>query len=212
MNSIVNKDIMKKEDLYDRVTHNLDYLLKKMNVTIKDLAAFTEIPASTIYAIMNKTTTEPRLHTIVSIAKFFNINVSQLIGEIPFNYPNINIPILPWSAINNNTGNVELNINTNTQYISTNYKTSNPIFAFQFDASIAYQYKDGGILILEITKNFLSNDIIVVCIKNTQAILKKVIQEGPSIYLESISHNIPAIEFDATMQIVGIVREVRLSS
>lgn len=86
---------MKKEDLYDRVTNNLDYLLKKMNVTIKELAAFIEIPASTIYAIINKTTTEPRLHTIVNIATFFNINVSQLIGEIPFNHPNINIPILP---------------------------------------------------------------------------------------------------------------------
>lgn len=72
--------------------------------------------------------------------------------------------------------------------------------------------KMGGILILEITQNFQANDIIVVCIKNTQAILKKVIQEGPSIYLESISYNIPAIEFDNTMKVVGIAREVRLSS
>lgn len=204
---------MKKEELWINITKNLNQLIRESNITIKELSEFTSVPSSTIYGIMNKHSSEPKLSTIFTIANFFNISVSQLIGEISLSINEMTIPLLSWDKINEKTGGIEIDVNTNNiKYISTDYETTNPMIALEFDNSLSYKYKDGGIILLEVSRNFKANEILLVCIEETKPVLKKVIEEGPHIFLESISHDIPAIKLNDTIKIIGIVREVRVPS
>ncbi|KIE05740.1 hypothetical protein NF27_DA00040 [Candidatus Jidaibacter acanthamoeba] len=73
-----------------RVKDNqLDVILQKLmaNVKITDtqLSKELKVPSSVVNQILNKGKISPRLSTLTHIAKYFDVTVAQLIGEVPIN-------------------------------------------------------------------------------------------------------------------------------
>ena len=64
-------------DLQGRLKH----LIEQENLNTLELARRTGIGQPVIYRIMTGTTTNPRLETLMQLATYFNLSVSELIGE-----------------------------------------------------------------------------------------------------------------------------------
>lgn len=203
---------MEKGNLSMNLIRNLERLIKESNLNLKELSKLIKIPVSTLYSIITGSSNDPKLFTVYSISTFFNINISQLIGELPLNINEINIPIISWDNVNPQKGCVEFDINSNTKFVSVECRTQHPMFALYASNNFSYKYKDDSLIVIEISQNFKNGDIILLSINKTNPIFKKAIVEGPCIYLESISHDIPVIKFNNDYKVFGIVREIRISS
>lgn len=203
---------MDKDHLSKNLISNLERLLAESSLNLRELAGLTKIPVSTLYSIITGSSNDPKLSTLYSISTFFNVNISQLVGEVSLNINEINIPILSWNKINSQKGCVEFDINSTTKFISVECRTKNPMFALYANNNFSYKYKEDSLVIIEISQDFKNGDIILLSINRTNPIFKKAIVEGQHTYLESISYDIPIEKYNNDYKVFGIVREIRISS
>lgn len=74
---------------------NIEYLMQMKNITAQELSNETNIDRSTLTRILNGSTTKPRLETIHTLAKYFNVSTESLLNnqynnEIPCSQSSIN--------------------------------------------------------------------------------------------------------------------------
>jgi transcriptional regulator with XRE-family HTH domain len=185
--------------------NNYNILFKSTGLSQHELAKVSNIAESTLHGIRTGAYSNPRMHSLHSIASFFNINVSQLLGEIPLTFNEKIIPILQWQDIDvkNNT----INSNNNTRFISCYAYSGNFLFALNVNDK---QIKNSDLIIVEETDKTNNQDLIILSIAESEPIIKKLIKEGKDMYLESITSNLPIQKFDKeATKIFGIIREVR---
>ncbi len=82
---------------------NLKNLLKKHKLTTSFLARKTGISQPVIHRIMSGETTNPKIASLIPIARFFKLQVEQLLSESPLHpYPDLSIlPVLKENNIAN---------------------------------------------------------------------------------------------------------------
>jgi SOS-response transcriptional repressor LexA len=192
------------------LTKNLLRLQKESGLTQLQIAKIANIPPSTISGIFLGNSVNSKLYTLAAISRVFNKTIGQLIGEIPLNFIGTAIPILEWQYIDVSEKTINYTHSADTSFIFTNLQTNNRVFAFKVDDKISSIYSQRSLIILEETKDFTHLDLIVVSINNSEPIVKKVLQEGDGIFLESISHNIPTSNYQKNItHVFGIIRETR---
>jgi len=88
------------------LSKNLKNLAKKRTMNEADLARATGIKQPVINRLMRGITTNPNVDTLRPIARFFNISVSQLIGDAPLIFTQTpkarqqvtKLPVISWEA------------------------------------------------------------------------------------------------------------------
>ncbi len=90
---------MNIQELQKNIVQNLKYLLESTKISIQDLSKITKVPISTLYSIINGISNDPKLSTLYALSEFFDITLSQLIGEISINWNEHNVPIIEWDNI-----------------------------------------------------------------------------------------------------------------
>ena len=82
---------------------NISDLMNEVNIDDKKLSESTGVSAATIKKIRLGLSLNPTIETLIPLAKFFDVSVSQLIGEVSINDgPSDNkkqIPLLRWHDI-----------------------------------------------------------------------------------------------------------------
>jgi SOS-response transcriptional repressor LexA len=190
---------------------NINSLIKKSCINQVELSRLANIPYSTLNGIITGVSSNPRLHTLLDIATFFDIKISQLVGEIPLNFSETTIPILEWSDIDFKEGIINFNITQDTKYISCTAHYVNPLFALRATEDISDIYKNNSIFIIEKTTDYKNNDFAILSINQSEPVIKRIIKESSDIYIESISKNIPPQIFNEDiMKIFGLIRETRI--
>ncbi len=96
---------------------NLHKLMSNTRLTASELGRHLNLPAATIKKIRTGENKNPTITTLIPIAKYFNITISELIGDI--------VPAQQLSSQNNVIINSHLNNNVNT--LSTNTLTNGNI-------------------------------------------------------------------------------------
>lgn len=189
----------------------INTLIAKSNINQITLAKIARIPYTTLNDIMSGDTKDPRLSTLVEIAKVFNITLSKLIGEIPLSFPEKIVPILKLDDIDVKNAIVNFNIMSDTQYTSSSYDTMNKLFALHVGPNISSRYKDNTVIILEEIEKFDNNDLVLLSINNMNPSLKKARKDGGEVYLDSLSKNLPVQPYNKeNVKIFGVVRETRI--
>lgn len=85
-----------------QIARNISKLMQEFNVDDKRLSDATGVSAATIKKMRLGQSPNPTVETLVPLAKFFDVSVSQLIGEISLddnNNDKKNIPLLSWRDI-----------------------------------------------------------------------------------------------------------------
>lgn len=70
--------------MFDKLCDNLNLLMAETRINSSELARQTDLPASTIKKIRNKDDPNPTLTTLLPLAQYFSLTISQLVGDEPF--------------------------------------------------------------------------------------------------------------------------------
>lgn len=87
----------------NKLSEVLKALLNRKKLTVSELSRHTGIVQPVIYRMTTGETDNPKLSSLLPIANYFNVNISQLIGEEPLDTlyaPELKtkaIPLLNWS-------------------------------------------------------------------------------------------------------------------
>ena len=174
------------------------------------IAKLAKIPLTTLNGIVKGTSTNPRLYTLASIARVFNIHISQLVGEYPLNFTENAVPVLKWSDLNVNPYQIKYHISSDTKFTSSSITSNNRVFALKVSPSISDIYNDNSIIIVEEISLYQNHDLIILSIDHSDPMIKKIFKEGHQTFLSSISADIPIQELIKDKSyIYGVIKETR---
>jgi transcriptional regulator with XRE-family HTH domain len=93
----------------NKLSHNLKSLLTKSRLSENELSRRTGVPQQVINRIMSGINTNPKISTLMPIANYFMISLSQLVGDAPppqevkLNTTHLGwneIPLIKWDTLN----------------------------------------------------------------------------------------------------------------
>jgi transcriptional regulator with XRE-family HTH domain len=186
------------DDYKSQIARNIKYLINIYSMSMLELAKKVNVSYASIYDLL-ECKSNPTLTTLFKISQYFEIQISQLIGDAPLT-SNIKsdyvkmVPIIKWEQVNLFLNNFETSNYNNLISISSQKIFKEKTFALIANEKTELLFKNGTILVFEeITPEIeiYDNKFILVSAPNNILGLKKLLIEGESIFLQSINPNIP---------------------
>lgn len=217
----MRKKVLKKLN-FTKISENISILIEACGIDARELAFETGLPASTISRLRSNTNTgSPNLSSLIPIANFFRISLSQLIGEEPINQaiygtfkPNkitkFPIPIL---CSENIIDFLVHNIPVDAPSIDVDIAVSEKSFAYFLQGNaMEPQFPDKTLLIIdpEITLENLDHVLVIPEGKATP-IFRQILIDGDEKYLQTLNPKFN--EFtkfnDQTYRLLGVMIQSR---
>lgn len=193
--------------------NNLKSLLDIHSMNALDLARKLNLSYSVVHKLINFNS-NPTIETLSKIAKYFNISIGQLIGDLPLTEKNkfINmrsIPIIKWQDIGGYITNQKdiIKSQNKTLLISSKHEPSSKSFAIITDEIFEPLFLKGTILFFD--KPLLDSCdnkktyVIVSTAELLDISLKKIISNNGKLFLKSIESDLPAAPISPHTQILA---------
>jgi len=192
-------------------------LMHEVGITVTELARQTGIGQPVIHRMASGETDNPKVGSLSPIAKFFNVNISQLIGDEPLDPERFQgshnpfyrkwsrLPLLTWQqAIHWPEVLVPNEIQS---YISTEINVSDKAFAIRMeDTTMADRFPLGTIFVIEPEMELQDKDFAVIHIDNEDKIqFKQILMDGPDIYLKPLNSDFETKKLTATFKTLGVM-------
>jgi len=192
--------------------------MAEARLNASELARRTSVPPSSIKKIRNNDNLNPTLSTLMPLANFFSISLSQLVGDVPLNIENRQInetsnkqlqyplPIISWNEAASwpNTSELEHNLIFSERSFSKNS------FALITEETINERIPKGTVLLIDCDASPESSDYVLV-IKRHQSkpSIKQILIEDDQIFLKSLQVENLVVPKSSDYKILGIVMEYR---
>lgn len=209
----------------ESATHNLcstlTLLMEQHQLDDAHLSTLTGIPAPTIARLRNNPNANPTASSLRPIAKFFNISISQLLGDEPLTAKTHTptpssryVPVIEWSQVKRwKTEHNEL-AKQAQQQINCDSHVSPQGFALSIDTD-AYRplFQRGSILIVDPEQQPTSGDYAITKLADKSDVLfKQILIDGDDWYLKSVNPELSGIiHLEDRPEFMGMVVETRLS-
>lgn len=165
-------------------------LLKKYNLNPLELERLTGVPSSTLYRLLKNKDGNPTIEVLKKLSSFFQITVSQLIGEEPFGSKQIPLvqPVDILSFLNFSEKN-KIVFNT----IHIDFPLSNKCFATLIKDNMMEPFILMNSIIIIDPERPISNKDFVLLIKNKNdnPIIRQIISDDEEFYLKILNSNFP---------------------
>lgn len=183
--------------------------MTKTGLNASELARRTDLPASTIKKIRNRDNPNPTLATLLPIARFFSISLSQLIGDEPINgfvsSGFQTVPLLSWSEAITWPKN---SIDKATIKIEARY--SDKVFALEVENEEWDKLNKGTILFIEPNIRPEHRDwVLIHKIGQTSPSLRQIMLDDEHLYLKPLTAGYSITHLTAEHKILGVVMEFR---
>lgn len=202
----------------------LNTLMEECDIDDIGLSKQTGVPASTISRMRINPNANPTAATLRPIAKFFDISISQLLGDEPLPSDRITgthnptpftaakIPVITWkSAEQWQDGNYVVD-NLAINWITTERSVSKNTFAVVVPTdSFGPAFRKGSLLICDPETELKDGDLVLVKFKVENEILfRQLIKDGSDTYIRSVNPELKSIRpLVGDYKLLGIVDEIR---
>jgi transcriptional regulator with XRE-family HTH domain len=215
--------LFKQDDLVlkyrQQICTNLQTLLDNHSVNILELSRQIKSSYSSVYNLVNSCN-NPTLETLSKVANFFDISITQIIGDLPLTeinkYIHIkSIPILKFNEITQHLENSNQLISNDfkrTLIASTKYDISENAFAVISTSKEEPIFQSGTILYFDqLSDNVQSNNnkFIIASINDFLPVLMKCIIDGGDCYIKSCNPNIPAQKLNQETRIIATLIQIK---
>lgn len=202
----------------EKLSENLNLLMAEARLNAEELSRRVGIPASTIKKIRNNNDANPTLSTLLPLAKYFSITISQLVGDESFpderikgaykvNAESLNhIPLISWlNAITWPDGSDEAH-----HSITTEHNYSKNAYALLVEEDNWENLTKDTILLIDPALQVDHRDFVIVY-KNGQKIptLKQALFDEEQIYLKPVTHGYNIAIFTPEHRILGVIVEYK---
>lgn len=205
--------------MFEKLSDTLNMLMAKARMNASELARQTGLPASTIKKIRNNDNPNPTLTTLIPLAKYFSVTLSQLIGEETFSdFPlskltpkNVEIrnqiPLLSWQEASTWPFNKNYALSS---FITVENRYGENTYALSVEENDWEGLPRGAILIIDPTSTIEHRDFVIV-LKEDQVIptLKQILFDEGQIYLKPIIQGYPISTFTTQHKFLGVMMENR---
>lgn len=200
----------------------LSQLMEECDIDEVSLARQTGVPKSNISRIKLDINANPTAATLRPLAKFFNISISQLLGDEPINRHRIQgshnpesftmsrLPILEWNWITawlkNNCADYKQKL---THWISTNRQFGENSFSLLINSDeFGSILKKNSLIFIDPAKDVEYGDIILAQIDQILC-LKQLIIESGDLYAKSLNPIINSSKLIQRDAILGVIYEIK---
>lgn len=206
----------------EHLSSTLKVLMEQHNLTTTELARATGILQPVMHRLVTGGTDNPRIDTILPIAKYFSVTVDQLIGESPLTEQAEStetieveqqiIPLLSqWKDIPTYLQDPEQKLSYSL--INIDKSTSENTYAVKVkDSTMLPRFVEDSILIINPDLKPENGDFVIAKIKDvSEPIFKQVLYDGEDIYLKPLNTEFKTIflEKNAPCDFLGVVIESR---
>lgn len=204
----------KDHNMTNRISLILKSLMKQKAISSSELARRTGIAQPVIYRIASGETDNPKLNTIIPLAKYFDVSIDHLVYGLATKQhdelkttdepkENSKVPLLTWEQIKNK------NLFEIHNWYTCHSKTSKHAFSviIKNDAFLP-NFPPETIMIFDPEKIPTNKDIILAIYKN-EATIKEYLVDGGDTYLKPIRHELNARLLDEkdNLEVLGVLVE-----
>ena len=200
----------------NKLRDNLLRLMKDAHLNAEQLSRRVGLPASTIKKIRNNAECNPTLSTLLPIAKYFSLTVSQLLGDIDWPTDRINarspttttalssLPIRDWQDCG------DLDQKKHYERVSSENNYSADAFALVVQTEEWENLLPGTILLVEPNYKPQHRDYIITKKRNQiEATLKQWLVNDDEVYLKTPTAGFPIQALPKEQQVLGVVVEYK---
>ena len=204
--------------MFDKLCDNLNLLMSEARLNAEELSRRIGLPASTIKKIRNRESTNPTLATLIPLAQYFSLSVSQLIGDEPFPQSRMKgvyqantealcyFPLLTWEeAILWPKTKIKPR-----EMISTEHRYSKDAYALIVQEENWDNLMKGTCLLIDPSLQSEHRDYVIVYKKGQKSpSLKQVLHDEGNIYLKPVVSGYNLVVFNSEYEILGVVVEYK---
>ena len=215
----------KNEQLVHSLQDILNMLMEECDTDDANLSRQTGIPASTISRMRINQNSNPTAGTLRPLAKFFDISISQLLGDEslptdripgthnPTQFTVSRVPIIDWEWVYKyRTGRSEAIKDNLRNWISTEKNISENAFALIVPTnSLGLAFRKGSLLIVDPNITPKDGDLALIKLGNDPNILfRQVLKDGNDIYIKSVNPEIKGTKLlEGNYEFIGTIIETR---
>ena len=167
----------------------LKALMKKFDLNALDLEKHTAIPSSTIYRLLKNKDGNPTVDVLKKLATFFQITVSQLIGEEPLGVKQL--PLVPTLDI---LKFISASVEEKSKYqsISIDFPLNSKSFATYVQDDFMEPFiLMNSIIIVDPVREISHKDIVLFINKNDSIPkIRQIVKDGQDIYFKTLNSSL----------------------
>lgn len=200
----------------------LKMLLKEHHLSESELARRTGIGQPVIHRMASGETDNPKVATLIPIARYFALTINQLMGvdplpkdRIPGTYNPIvqtwaKVPLFTWEQLTE-WPNITRR-GTHDIRISTDADVSEQAFAIYVkDSTMLPRFPEGTLLIIDPALEAQDKDFVIAIPKaQKNASFKQLLIDGDDIYLKPINPDFNTLQIDSETKVVGVMIQARM--
>ena len=202
-----------------KLSQILRALMLEVGITVTELARRTGVGQPVIHRMASGETDNPKVGSLSPIAAFFNVTISQLVGDDPLPEDRFKgshnpyyrawtkLPLLNWEQAvlwpNHRQQEVQ-------SYISTEAIVSDMAFATRIeDTTMAPRFPEGSILVVDPEIKPQDQDFVLIHLGNHgKAQFKQMLVDGESLYLKPINTDFQTNRVEKPYRILGVMIQV----
>jgi SOS-response transcriptional repressor LexA len=172
------------------ISNVLSELLKKYNLNALELERLTGVPSSTIYRLLKDKNGNPTIEVVKKLSCFFQITVSQLIGEDPFGCKQI--PLVQPSNIFSFIKSSQT-LKDELDSVPIDFPLSDKCFAtLSKDNMMEPFILVNSIVIVDPDRDITNKDfVLIIKSDNDKPMIRQIISDGDDFYLKILNSNFP---------------------
>lgn len=197
--------------MHKNLSDNLNILMAKARLTSSDLARLTGLPATTIKRIRSSEQSNPTISTLLPIAKYFSLSISELIGNEIDDIDRFSnkagglrtLPVLSWQTCVHFDA---ITYSEITDKTLTEKQVGDKSFSLIVEDQDITPFPHKSTLIIDPQVQPANGDYIIVSkFQRGAAAIKKYIVEMDQIYLKSLIDGLGVELLTDEYKILGVV-------
>ena len=188
--------------------------MARKRISASELARHTGLPPSTIKRLRNNAHNNPTLGSLIPIANYFSVTLSQLVGENLIqesdvhirNFPSCHtLPIYTWEQLPNLN---KIEHSVSLKKIAVGCEISHQGFAVELTGNEGENITQGALLIVDPLLNPKAGSLVVVQKNQEMAAVKKYFMNDGTIYLKPLFSGMAVFPLTNDYLILGTAMQI----
>ena len=207
------------------ISKNLNRLMLKRRVSsVAELSKKTGIPRTTINFILSKSTSNPRIDTLLKLATFFQVSLPELLGldsekhvkeKIKLkNLEHVEKKLIPLISLKDAPSWREtpewILTQKNQRWIPIANTVDEKSFASLIETENRFIFQKNSVIIVNPLKTYNAGDYLVVSIRKNNPTIRRLTEESGVYYLIPSLNGAPAEHFNDQVTVFGKITENRI--
>jgi SOS-response transcriptional repressor LexA len=203
------------------ISANLKRLMDRENINASELGRNIKLAQPIIHRLLTGKNVNPKLATIRPIADYFDVTISQLIGEDLLilddqagnRAPWKQVPVLSWSDISSVIDGSQTVVAL--EQVSTDARVSDLAYAVVIDSTgLEPHFPKGAKVVVEPKRRPTDSDfLILITAEGGDPHIRQVVSDGADSYLKSLNpafSKMNMIRLEDAYKVLGVVVQVKL--